>query len=83
MGQLEEGWNEYRQKVVPPKAGPVQVKETKRAFYAGAAAMFYTLILNATDKNSNKDLDVVEALHQELEAWFTGEGSPLKPQGTA
>lgn len=42
-----EVWKSYRQRVLPPTAGSVQVLETKRAFYAGAVAfqslMFKTL----------------------------------------
>ena len=37
MSQLTDKWHSYLEEVVPTTAGVVQVEETKRAFYAGAA----------------------------------------------
>lgn len=33
---VEEGWITYLQKVLPVNCSPIQRRETKRAFYAGA-----------------------------------------------
>ena len=35
---IGEQWESFRKEYVPADAGPVQVTETRRAFYAGAAA---------------------------------------------
>jgi hypothetical protein len=40
MKRLEPEWLSYRRQVVPRDAGGVQVEECRRAFYAGAAALY-------------------------------------------
>lgn len=37
---IEAGWIGYAEHVLPSGANPVQVQETRRAFYAGAAHLF-------------------------------------------
>ena len=39
MKTLAEMWDSYRRSVVPENAGPVQFRETRQAFYAGATAL--------------------------------------------
>ncbi|MES2341684.1 MAG: hypothetical protein V4597_08400 [Pseudomonadota bacterium] len=36
---VDQAWDEYRRRVVPLDAPAMQVVETRRAFYAGAAAL--------------------------------------------
>lgn len=36
---MQNQWDSYHSRVVPETAGPVQVLETKKAFYAGAIAL--------------------------------------------
>ncbi|TFH40740.1 MAG: hypothetical protein E4H01_16075, partial [Lysobacterales bacterium] len=43
MKLIERAWQSYRVNVVPHDAGEVQLKETRNAFYAGAAILFTTL----------------------------------------
>lgn len=38
-GHIEALWLTYRE-ILPKDAGPVQMQETKKAFFAGAAALF-------------------------------------------
>jgi hypothetical protein len=38
---VDETWLTYMDQVIPRDAPQVQIQECKRAFYAGAAAMFY------------------------------------------
>lgn len=40
MNTVQSAWEDYRAKVIPPTAPPVQITETRRAFYAGFAAAF-------------------------------------------
>lgn len=42
--RIGELWSEYRRQVVAAGAGPLQVEETRRAFYAGAATLFGALM---------------------------------------
>lgn len=39
MKNMTEYWEDYRQHVVDRGAGPVQLFETRKAFYAGAIAL--------------------------------------------
>ena len=39
MRGIQVLWNNYRNKVVPSGAGPVQLEETKRAFFAGTLSL--------------------------------------------
>jgi hypothetical protein len=60
--RLEEIYNDYAAKVLPPQAGAVQRKETRQAFFAGAVSAM-GLLQQAAD-------DELQALHicQDLEA---------------
>ena len=49
---IDERWEDYRKKVIPSDAGSIQVAETKRAFYAGAAVS-----LNINQEELRKQLD--------------------------
>jgi len=37
---IDDAWKRYREQIIPATAGPVQVEETRRGFYAGAWAVF-------------------------------------------
>jgi hypothetical protein len=54
---IGEQWADYSAEVVPPDAPAVQREECKRAFYAGAQAMF-TAVIAAVEPD---DDDVCEA----------------------
>jgi hypothetical protein len=60
---IGESWASYQAEVVPADAPAVQREECKRAFYAGAQAMF-TAVLAATEPD---DEDVCEARLAALE----------------
>jgi hypothetical protein len=40
---IGQGWDKYRALVVPANAIPVQIQECRRAFYAGASEVLYSL----------------------------------------
>lgn len=63
-------WASYRQEVLPQGAGEVQIVETRRAFYAGAAGLFYAIMRNLDPdaEPTERDLAMVSDLAQELEA---------------
>ena len=72
-----EGWNSYRREVLPQECGPVQLEETRRAFYAGAAHLFYALqsVLDADAEPTDADLAQMQAIEVELVQYVRG----LKP----
>lgn len=64
-------WATYRERVLPPDAGPVQVRETQWAFYAGAEC-FLVLLMNVLDPGTDateEDLALMDRLHEELLAF--------------
>lgn len=65
---LGDQWDDYAREILPQGAGVAQKVETRRAFYAGAAAMF-SLLSNGFDADSEPtdlDLDYVTALSREI-----------------
>jgi hypothetical protein len=68
---LDAVWDDYRKMVVPTDAGPHQIEETRRAFYAGAAC-----VMGFFSEMTDSDLDpiegtaAVESLHLQLETFL-------------
>lgn len=62
---LESVWQSYRADVIPADAGPIQVEECRRAFYAGAAGFYSTGSALAI----NGDPDPIDTLRDELVAF--------------
>lgn len=60
--RLHASWESYRRVVIPPDAPPVQVIESRRAFYAGAQA-FMTICAASPDNGEDQ---VVNGLCAEL-----------------
>jgi hypothetical protein len=66
VGTIGEAWASYAGAILDPiAAGDTQREETKRAFYAGAAAMFGAM-LNAAELEDDPAAARVEALDREL-----------------
>lgn len=78
MKRLEAQWQEYRREVIPTRAPEVQIRESKRAFFAGAWAFYSTLMNNVSHapQETPDDLGLMESLHYEMvefaEAMKTG-----------
>jgi len=66
---IGEGWASYLSNVVPTAASESQREETKRAFYAGAAAMF-TAMLDAAELEEDQAAARVEGLDRELDDYL-------------
>jgi hypothetical protein len=62
-------WREYRTLVIPLEAPPIQARESRRAFYAGANAMLVGIIkmLDPGDDVTNADLARMDSIQAELE----------------
>ena len=54
MNTLQDHWQFYATKVLPPNAPAIQVKECQLAFYAGALA-YQHIALIAADDNMSED----------------------------
>ena len=63
---IGEAWASYREQVVPREAHAVQIEETKRAFYAGAAAMFGAMLEAVKPEEEEACEGRLEALDREL-----------------
>ena len=68
MKRLEAEWFSYRAAVIPDTAGPVQVEECRRAFYAGGAALHNIVMtmLSPTAEPTEADIQKMQDLHDEL-----------------
>jgi hypothetical protein len=65
---IAKDWNEYVRQVLPRAASPTQVKETRRAFYAGAQSLLCSIQhgLSAGDGVEDGDVAMLEAVEREL-----------------
>jgi hypothetical protein len=59
MGKFKDRWKEYKGLVIHPDAGPVQKEETRRAFYAGALAVFDIADQHAREKGEKHPGDTL------------------------
>lgn len=68
MKYIEKGWDSYV-KLLPPACSPVQIKETRQAFYGGAAILFEALMRmldpgqEPTDADMQRMSDIQKELH--------------------
>lgn len=64
-------WKTYERMVIPADAGAVQREESRRAFYAGAAACF-GLVMAATEPENEDDCEAnLDALDKEIKSITT------------
>lgn len=68
---VEAGWVGYRHKVVPAGAGPVQVEECRRAFFAGAQHLFASImtVLEPGAEPTENDMQRMDHINNELRAF--------------
>lgn len=68
---VAQAWGDYRLLVVPKTAGPAQIKELKRAFYAGAESLLVQILngLSPGPDDQPSDGHYISALHAELLAF--------------
>jgi len=64
---LKPQWLEYRLRVIPADAGPVQVEGCRLSFYAGAVCMFHLIMSELTDAGvTGEDIETMQAIHLDL-----------------
>lgn len=69
---IEAAWLDYRAKVVPPGASPVQVSETRKAFYSGAGTLIESLmkVLGPGGDATESDLLIMNGIQEELDEFI-------------
>ncbi len=68
---IEIGWQGMRLLVIPPSASPTQVDEMRKAFFMGAQHLFASImaIMEAGEEPTDKDMDRMTLIYNELEAF--------------
>ena len=68
MKTIKEKWESYLKDVMPESAGAIQLLETRRAFYAGAHALFTLMSENVSqgDDVTAQDEAFMETIPREL-----------------
>lgn len=67
MNTIQEQWESFRKAVIPPTAGPVQVQEMRRAFYAGAEAMWrINMAIGEDSVSEDGGVAILEGVNQEI-----------------
>lgn len=83
---IEQGWQSYRKLLVDSGAGEVQIKETRQAFFAGAAVLFHSIMQGLdpgeeeTDNDMQRMTDIANELTefgQKLDAKYFGAMPPI------
>lgn len=71
MKTVAQRWDEFRAGVIPKGAGPTQVQEMRRAFYAGFSSSLQAGIEMADESKDNDDVGatMIQKLHVECRAF--------------
>jgi hypothetical protein len=74
---VEGGFAAYHLMVLPEDVGPIQLLETRRAFYAGAQHLFSTILhmLDPGEDPTEADLTRMDAIDKELRDWARSEAA--------
>jgi hypothetical protein len=74
---LAEKWRSYAEQVLPDEAPTVQRVECRRAFYAGAVALWSIVNkhLSPDEEPTDSDLVIMRAIVDELQTFGRGVGS--------
>lgn len=68
---IQAAWRSYVAEVLPPDCSAIQLCETRRAFYAGAQALFGGLLSRFTEDRepTEEDLKLMDQVNEELKAF--------------
>lgn len=70
IGSISEAFESFRREILEPiGAGDVQTVETRRAFYAGSAAIFGLVLKAAAELDADESENYLVFIGEELEAW--------------
>ena len=73
MRPIQKLWDDYKSKVLPANAPPVQVSECQYAFYAGASALWQIILSGLSiegEEASPEDLALMEEIQKEFEDYI-------------
>jgi hypothetical protein len=72
MKVIESEWERFKKTVLPPDAGPIQINETRKAFYAGAGCLFLSImqILGPGQEATESDLAIMDGINTELDEFL-------------
>jgi hypothetical protein len=65
---VESEWEVFKHAVGLAEATPLQLREIRRAFYAGATSLFFGILssLDAGDEPTDKEMERMRAIGREL-----------------
>lgn len=65
---IDAGWRRFAEIAMPPTAGPVQVDETRQAFFAGASLLFTAITrgMSAGRKARPDDMAMISDIEEEV-----------------
>lgn len=68
MKIIETAWLDYAAHVIPPGAPPIQISESKKAFYAGAGCLLDGLlkVFGPGQEPTESDLLIMDGVQKEL-----------------
>ncbi len=69
MNTAQQSWEEYRAATMPKNAPPVQVAETRQAFYAGCLATFQ-LMVAYSEYDEDTAAQMLDTLSEEVADFF-------------
>lgn len=69
---VEMEWRQYAERVLPPDAPRVQMMETRRAYYAGAASLLNLIMRHASpgDEITAEDDRLMDDIQAELDGFL-------------
>lgn len=78
VGLLAEAWQSYRDEIlVPARAGALQIRETRRAFYAGALTVLAACErIGEPDIPERDGMQVLSGIKRELALYKESIGTP-------
>lgn len=68
MNHIRKLWDKYATEMMPQDAPLIQIIETRRAFYAGAASLFGELVTKTRDEKITEDQgkDFITEINSEI-----------------
>lgn len=68
---IKKQWKSYLEKVVPEDAGPNQVSETKKSFYAGAVVLYEMMVEDIPAMSEADGIAMMQELGAEIDQALT------------
>lgn len=76
MNTIEGEWQSYKTEVLPKEMSPVQNRETKRSFHAGARSILH-MLFNSADEDISEEaqMEILRGLWEESDYYGITVGS--------